>query len=93
MLQHSPAAFLVQHNYHLHVQTEAKMTKRLAESEEARDASERMIALGRLGGAHDVARALEFLLHPDSSYITGVLACLVMSVSCAWRLGYQCQAS
>lgn len=59
------------------------MTKRLAESEEARDASERMIALGRLGGAHDVARALEFLLHPDSSYITGVLAFLDFLVLCA----------
>ena len=64
----------------LHAQTEAKMTKKLAESEEARDASERMIALGRLGGAHDVARALEFLLHPNSSYITGRLAHLVTTV-------------
>ena len=69
------------------------MTKRLAESEEARDASERMIALGRLGGAHDVARALEFLLHPDSSYITGVLAFLILLVICAYRLGQKCQAS
>jgi len=47
------------------------MTAKLAESSEARDASERMIALGRLGEAHDVARAMEFLLHPDNSYITG----------------------
>ena len=54
------------------MQTAAKMTAKLAESEGARDASERMIALGRLGGAPDVARAVEFLLHPDSSYITGV---------------------
>ena len=61
------------------------MTKKLVESEEARDASERMIALGRLGGAHDVARALEFLLHPDSSYITGRLAGFITSVPCAWR--------
>ena len=66
------------------------MTKKLVESEEARDASERMIALGRLGGAHDVARALEFLLHPDNSYITGVFICLVMSVPCNLRLGLEC---
>ncbi len=57
-------------------QTKAKMTAKLAESDAARDASERMIALGRLGEAHDVARAIEFLLHPDSCYITG--ACLRM---------------
>ncbi|CAL8463186.1 g2720 [Coccomyxa elongata] len=50
---------------------EAKMTEPLAESEGARDASERMIALGRLGQAADVGRALEFLLHPANSYITG----------------------
>ena len=53
------------------MQTKAKMTAKLAESDSARDASERMIALGRLGEARDVARAIEFLLHPDSGYITG----------------------
>jgi hypothetical protein len=53
------------------LQTAAKMTAQLADSESARDMSERMIALGRLGGAANVARAVAFLLHPDSSYITG----------------------
>jgi hypothetical protein len=30
-----------------------------------------MHALGRIGGPDDVARALEFLLHPENSFITG----------------------
>ncbi|EIE21368.1 NAD(P)-binding protein [Coccomyxa subellipsoidea C-169] len=50
---------------------EAKMTEKLTESDDARDASERMIALGRLGTPGDVGRALEFLLHPNNAYITG----------------------
>ncbi len=54
-------------------QIEAKMTEPLTESDGARDASERMIALGRLGQAADVGRALEFLLHPTNSYITGAV--------------------
>ena len=49
------------------------MTEPLAQSDDARDASERMIALGRLGQPGDVGRALEFLLHPANSYITGVV--------------------
>lgn len=56
------------------VQVEAKMTEGIAGSDAARDASERMIALGRLGRPADVGRALEFLLHPANSYITGVLS-------------------
>lgn len=47
------------------------MTSKLAENNDARDASERMHALGRIGEPDDVARALEFLLHPDNSFITG----------------------
>ena len=68
-------------------QTKAKMTAKLAESEGARDASERMIALGRLGDAHEVARAIEFLLHPDSCYITGAHA---RSPSCMCSVGCIC---
>ncbi len=63
-------------------QTKAKMTAKLAESDSARDASERMIALGRLGDARDVARAIEFLLHPDSCYITGARMWSRSSVQC-----------
>lgn len=57
----------------MHAQIEAKMTEKLTESDDARDASERMIALGRLGTPGDVGRALEFLLHPNNAYITGAL--------------------
>lgn len=64
-------------------QIEAKMTEPLAQSDGARDASERMIALGRLGQAGDVGRALEFLLHPANSYITGA-AVLGVAEDCAW---------
>lgn len=66
------------------------MTAKLAESDSARDASERMIALGRLGDAHDVARAIEFLLHPDSCYITGGH----MGSRCEWEskcMSFICQ--
>jgi NAD(P)-dependent dehydrogenase (short-subunit alcohol dehydrogenase family) len=49
------------------------MIEKLTESSDARDASERMIALGRLGMPGDVGRALEFLLHPNNAYITGAL--------------------
>ncbi len=58
------------------------MTEPLAQSDDARDASERMIALGRLGQPADIGRALEFLLHPANSYITGVAVVLLLQ-SCA----------
>ena len=38
---------------------------------QARDASERMHALGRIGQPEDVSRALEFLLDPVNSFVTG----------------------
>ncbi len=47
------------------------MTKRMTESKEAEDLSERMHALGRIGEASDVAAALEYLLHPSNSFVTG----------------------
>lgn len=80
MRHEGPSASLV-------AQTKAKMTAKLAESDGARDASERMIALGRLGEAHEVARAIEFLLHPDSCYITGVHA---RSLSCMCCVSHIC---
>ena len=46
-----------------------------------------MIALGRLGDAHEVARAIEFLLHPDSCYITGAHA---WSHLCMSSVSYPC---
>jgi hypothetical protein len=39
-------------------------------------ASEAMHALKRVGEADEVAAALEFLLHPSNSFITGACACV-----------------
>jgi 3-oxoacyl-[acyl-carrier protein] reductase len=47
------------------------MTQQLVEGGPTLEASEMMIPLGRVGEADEVARALEFLLHPASCYITG----------------------
>lgn len=47
------------------------MTERITSSDRARESSESMHALGRIGGADEVARAIEWLLDPDSGWITG----------------------
>lgn len=51
--------------------TETPLTASLTGNEAARKFSEAMHALGRLGKAEDVARAIVFLLDPVNSWITG----------------------
>jgi 3-oxoacyl-[acyl-carrier protein] reductase len=51
--------------------TETSLTASLTANETARKFSESMHALGRLGTADDVARAIVFLLDPANSWITG----------------------
>lgn len=50
---------------------ETPLTERITSSERARANSEAMHALGRVGSADEVARAIEWLLSPDSAWITG----------------------
>jgi NAD(P)-dependent dehydrogenase (short-subunit alcohol dehydrogenase family) len=47
------------------------MTERITSSDRARESSEAMHALGRIGQADEVARAIEWLLVPESGWITG----------------------
>ena len=51
--------------------TQTPLTTALTENELSRKASEAMHALGRLGTADEVARAIVFLLDPANSWITG----------------------
>ena len=51
--------------------TETPLTATLTGSDTARKFSESMHALGRLGTADDIARAIVFLLDPLNSWITG----------------------
>ena len=51
--------------------TETPLTSALTANETSRKFSEAMHALGRLGKAEDVARAIVFLLDPANSWITG----------------------
>lgn len=53
------------------LQTRSNMSSRITGNAKALQMSTRMHALGRIGEADEVARAIEFLLHPDSSFITG----------------------
>lgn len=50
---------------------ETPMTSKITSNEAARKASEAMHALKRIGKPEDVARALEFFLHPDNDFVTG----------------------
>ena len=52
-------------------QIASKMTGALVRNDNALEASEKMHPLGRIGEAEEVARALEFLMHPENSFITG----------------------
>ena len=47
------------------------MAERLTSSDRAREASEAMHPLGRLGEPADVARAIEWLITDDASWVTG----------------------
>ena len=49
------------------------MTEPLTQSSEAKEDTEKMMALGRVGTPGEVARAIAFLMHPDQSLITGKL--------------------
>jgi 3-oxoacyl-[acyl-carrier protein] reductase len=51
--------------------TETPLTASLTSSEASRKFSENMHALGRLGKAEDIARAIVFLLDPINNWITG----------------------
>lgn len=51
--------------------TETPLTSALTSNETTRKFSESMHALGRLGKAEDVARAIVFLLDPENDWITG----------------------
>jgi NAD(P)-dependent dehydrogenase (short-subunit alcohol dehydrogenase family) len=51
--------------------TETPLTSALTSNETTRKFSESMHALGRLGKAEDVARAIVFLLDPANDWITG----------------------
>jgi NAD(P)-dependent dehydrogenase (short-subunit alcohol dehydrogenase family) len=62
--------------------TQTPMTAALTGNDAARKVSESMHALGRLGTADDVARAIVFLLDPANSWITGQ----VLSVNGGWSM-------
>ena len=51
--------------------TETPLTAQITGNETSRKFSEGMHALGRLGSAGDIARAITFLLDPRNSWITG----------------------
>jgi NAD(P)-dependent dehydrogenase (short-subunit alcohol dehydrogenase family) len=51
--------------------TETPLTAALTSNEITRKYSDSMHALGRLGKAEDVARAIVFLLDPANDWITG----------------------
>ncbi len=51
--------------------TETPMTAALTSNETSRKFSENMHALGRLGKADDIARAISFFLSPENDWITG----------------------
>ncbi len=51
--------------------TDTPMAAPLVKNDTSRKASEAMHPLGRIGEPAEIARAIAFLLHPDSSWITG----------------------
>lgn len=51
--------------------TETPLTSALTANPASRKVSEAMHALGRLGSADDIARAIEFLLDPANNWISG----------------------
>ena len=61
---------------------ETSLTKRLVSNDAARKVSEAMHALGRLGTADEVARAIVFFLNPDNSWLTGQVLAVDGGLSC-----------
>ena len=53
------------------LQVQTGMTESIWKNESHKKASESLHPLGRVGEPRDIARAVEFLLHPDSDFITG----------------------
>ena len=53
------------------MQVQTGMTESIWKNESHKEASEDLHPLGRVGEPKDIARAVEFLLHPDSDFITG----------------------
>jgi NAD(P)-dependent dehydrogenase (short-subunit alcohol dehydrogenase family) len=51
--------------------TDTPMAGRLTSNDKSREASEKLHPLGRLGQPEDIARAIEWLLTEDSSWVTG----------------------
>lgn len=62
--------------------TETALTQSITQNASARKMSESMHALGRLGTADDIARAIVFLLDPDNSWITGQVLAVDGGLSC-----------
>jgi NAD(P)-dependent dehydrogenase (short-subunit alcohol dehydrogenase family) len=50
---------------------ETPLTARIFQNEPARQASQNMHALGRLGRPEDVASAIAWLVHPENNWVTG----------------------
>ena len=53
------------------MQIQTGMTESIWKNESHKKASESLHPLGRIGQPKDIARVVEFLLHPDSDFITG----------------------
>lgn len=53
------------------VQIQTGMTESIWKNDSHKEASESLHPLGRVGEPKDIARVAEFLLHPDSDFITG----------------------
>ena len=55
----------------LPVQIQTGMTESIWKNDSHKEASEDLHPLGRVGEAKDISRVVEFLLHPESDFITG----------------------
>lgn len=62
--------------------TDTPMTQHIVGNDTSRRISEAMHALGRLGKADDIARAIVFLSAPENSWITGQILAVDGGLSC-----------